>query len=361
VTSEALQAAGAPQRWASVDVLRGVAVAAMLLVNNPGDWSHVWAPLRHAHWHGFTPTDFVFPLFLFIVGVSLALALEPALERGNSPAALRAALLGRALRIVLLGLALHALAWWLLDKRAFRPMGVLQRIGLCVAAAGLLALHVRPRLQWAVLGVLLAGWGALLGGDLDKGSNIADRVDGWLLGRFAYEYDAASGRAHEPEGVLSTLGAIATTLLGLRAGAWLRRGRLGALWLAGAAFAACGWIVSTLQPLNKALWTPSFVLFSGGLAMLALAAAHAAIDGGRFPAPFRRFGVHALAVYALAWVLTCLIGAWPAAQAVAARAQAALAPLTGLEGASFAYALVFTALCWLAARLLDALGWRLRL
>jgi predicted acyltransferase len=201
----------------------------------------------------------------------------------------------------------------------------------------------------------------LLAGDLGKGGNTADRVDGWLLGRFAYEYDAASGRAHDPEGVMSTLGAIATTLLGLRAGAWLRRGRLNALWLAGFAFGACGWLVSILQPLNKALWTPSFVLFTGGLAMLALAAAHVAIDSGRFPALFRRFGVHALAVYALAWVLTCLIGAWPAAQAVAVQAQVALAPLVGLEGASVAYALLFTALCWLVVRLLDAFGWRLRL
>lgn len=358
--------AGAPQRWASVDALRGLAVAAMLLVNNPGDWAHVWAPLRHAPWHGFTPTDFVFPLFLFIVGVSLTLAFEPALARGSAPASLRAALLARALRIVLLGLVLHALAWWLLDTRAFRPLGVLQRIGLCVAAAGLLVLHARPPVQWAVLGALLLGWGTLLlAGGMNKGGNIADHVDSLLLGRFAYEYDAVSGRAHDPEGVMSTLGAIATTVLGLRAGAWLRRARLGALWLAGGACAAAGWVASSLMPLmmplNKALWTPSFVLFTGGLAMLALAAAHAGMDRRGFPALFRRFGVHALAVYAFAWLLSCLLGAWPAAQAASAQAQAALAPLTGPQGASFAYALLFTALGWLVARMLDALGWRLRL
>ena len=96
MTSEA--GGGGGKRWASVDALRGLAVAAMLLVNNPGDWAHVWAPLRHAEWHGFTPTDVVFPLFLFIVGVSLALGIEPAQERGASTSALRSALLWRALR-----------------------------------------------------------------------------------------------------------------------------------------------------------------------------------------------------------------------------------------------------------------------
>lgn len=348
-------------RWASVDALRGLAVAAMLLVNNPGDWAHVWAPLRHAEWHGFTPTDFVFPLFLFIVGVSLALAIEPALERGTAVPALRGALLWRALRIVLLGLALHAVAHWLLDTRAFRPMGVLQRIGLCVAAAGLLALHARPRAQWFAIVALLLGWSALLAGDMTKAGNLAGRVDTLLLGPLAYEFDAASGRGHDPEGLLSALGAITTTLFGLRAGAWLRRNRHTTLWLAGLDCVALGWVASFVMPINKQLWTPSFVLFSGGLAMLALAACHAAMDRRGAPAIGRSLGVNALAVYAGAWLMSCALAAWPAARTMTRQALDTLAPLLGADGASFVYAALFTALWWLVARALDARGLRLKL
>jgi predicted acyltransferase len=358
VTSEA---ARAPTRWGSVDALRGLAVAAMLLVNNPGDWAHVWAPLRHAEWHGFTPTDFVFPLFLFIVGVSLALGLEPALERGASVATLQRGLLWRALRIVLLGLALHAVAWWLLDTRAFRPMGVLQRIGLCVGVVGLIALHARPRTQWVLVAALLLGGWASFAGGVDKHANLADRADSLLLGRFAYQFDAASGHAHDPEGVLSTLGALVTTLLGLRAGAWLRRNQLGTLWLAGAACTALGWAGSLALPLNKALWTPTFAVFTGGLAMLVLAAGHEAIDRRGAPALGRRFGVHALAVYAGAWLMGCVVGAWPAAQAATQQLLETLAPLVGAEAASLAYALLFTTFWWFVARTLDARGWRIKL
>jgi predicted acyltransferase len=357
VTSEA----AAPPRWASVDALRGLAVAAMLLVNNPGDWAHVWAPLRHAEWHGFTPTDFVFPLFLFIVGVSLALSLEPALERGAPAASLQQALMWRALRIVLLGLALHAVAWWLLDTRAFRPMGVLQRIGLCAGAVGLLALHARPRTQWmAIVALLLGGW-ALFAGSLDKHGNLADRVDALLLGRHAYQFDAVSGRAHDPEGVMSTLGALATTLLGLRAGGWLRTGQRRMLWIAGGAGSALGLLWSLWLPLNKALWTPSFALFTAGMAAIALAACHEAIDRRGLPAVGRTMGVHALAVYAGAWLMSCVLGAWPAAQATTRQLLDTLTPLIGPDAASFAYALLFTTVWWLVARMLDARGWRLKL
>lgn len=348
-------------RLASVDVLRGLAVAAMLLVNNPGDWAHVWAPLRHAAWHGFTPTDFIFPLFLFIVGVSLTLGLAPAVERGAARAALQRALLQRALAIVLLGLVLNVVAWWLLNKPALRAMGVLQRIGICIALVGPLVLHNRPRLQWGVIVLLLLGGLALYAPGVEKHTNLADRVDSLLLGPYAYKFDAASGQAHDPEGVLSTVGALVTTLLGVRAGAWLRRERRGTVWLAGLACAVLGWAAAQVLPLNKALWTPTFALFSGGLAMLTLAACHELIDRRGLPPWGRRFGVHALAVYAGAWLMTCVIGAWPAAQTATQQLLATLTPMIGAEGASFTHALLFTAVWWFVARAFDALGWRLKL
>ena len=189
-------ASPAPLRLASVDALRGLTVAAMLLVNNPGSWDHVYEPLEHAAWNGCTPTDLSFPFFRFIVGVSLALALGPKLDRGVPAGELIGPVLKRAGRILVLGLALHLLAWWLMHKPEFRVMGVLQRIGLCFAFVGAVAVTLRAAwMQWLLLAGLLAGYGAmlLLGGGLEKVNNIASLVDTQLLGRFAYEWNASTG------------------------------------------------------------------------------------------------------------------------------------------------------------------------
>src|SRR5690606_18560848 len=121
-----------------------------------------YAPLLHAEWHGVTPTDLVFPFFLFIVGVSVALGVVPRAEAGAARPELVRAVLWRAAKIVGLGLALHLLAFWLLDRPSFRPWGVLQRIGLCFAVVGMAALHLRPRAQWALIVVLLAGYWVLM-------------------------------------------------------------------------------------------------------------------------------------------------------------------------------------------------------
>ena len=142
-------------RFASVDARRGITVAAMLLVNNPGDWGHVYAPLLHADWHGCTPTDLVFPVFLCIVGVSVSLGIVPRAEAGVARDVLVRALLWRAAKIVALGLALHLLAYLMLDRAHVRPWGVLQRIGVCFAIVGLVALYAKPRTQWALIGVIL--------------------------------------------------------------------------------------------------------------------------------------------------------------------------------------------------------------
>lgn len=130
-------------------------VAAMLLVNNPGDWSAVFAPLRHSDWHGCTPTDLVFPFFLFLVGVSMAFSVAPrALDPAARPALARG-VLERALRIAVAGVLLHLLVWWALHTHHFRIWGVLQRIALCAAVVGVLAVYARPRVQAAALVALL--------------------------------------------------------------------------------------------------------------------------------------------------------------------------------------------------------------
>ncbi|HEV8693078.1 MAG TPA: heparan-alpha-glucosaminide N-acetyltransferase domain-containing protein, partial [Lysobacter sp.] len=289
-----------PVRWASVDALRGITVAAMLLVNNPGDWGHVYAPLLHAGWNGITPTDLIFPMFLFVVGVSIALALSPRLERGDSRGVLAKTVLLRAARIVGLGLLLHLCALWAFDLPHYRVMGVLQRIGLCFAAAGLLALYTRPRTQWAIIGVLLVGYALLLasGGSYAPFENIVSRFDHALLGVHVYQIDPATGRGHDPEGLVSTLGALATTLFGLRAGDALRRGHVRWLWAAGALALTLGQLWALALPLNKNLWTPSYVLWTGGAACWLLALGHWLIDRRGLPAWGRAFGVNAIAAYA---------------------------------------------------------------
>ena len=153
-------------------------------------------PLLHAQWHGLTPTDLIFPLFLFVVGVSIALALTPRLERGDSRSALAKTVLARAARIFGLGLLLHLCAYLAFDLPHYRVMGVLQRIGLCFAAAGLLALYARPRLQWAILAALLVGYSVLLaaGGSYAPFDNIASRLDHALLGVHVYQLDPVSGQ-----------------------------------------------------------------------------------------------------------------------------------------------------------------------
>jgi predicted acyltransferase len=342
-------------RFNSVDAMRGLTVAAMLLVNNPGDWGHVYAPLSHAAWHGCTPTDLVFPFFLFIVGVSLTLSLGPRIDAGGDHAALRRTVFVRALRIIVLGLVLHAFAHWFMDTRAFRPFGVLQRIGLCFAAAGMLAIGTRPRTQWVAFGVILIGYWALLswGGSLSKEGNLASRIDTALLGRFAYEFDPATGRGHEPEGLLSTLPAIATTLLGVRAGDWLRRGHRTRVWQAGLLALLAGWAWSYVLPFNKQLWTSSYVLWSGGWAMLALGAAHEFIDRRGGPALGRSFGVNAIAAYAGAWFMVCVLEGLHWGEPLYRVAFQWMTPIVGPHVPSLAYALAFVGVWWLVVLVLD--------
>jgi len=350
-----------PQRLDSVDALRGLTVAAMIFVNDPGDWSHLWWPFEHAEWHGCTPTDLVFPTFMFIVGVALALAGGPKLDAGSDLASLQRAWWGRALRILLLGWALAALIAFSFGHH-WRPLGVLQRIGICFGLVGWLYLHVSPRVRWGLLAVLLVGYGLLLGAgiDLERDTSLPSRVDAMLLGPFAYRYDPATGLGYEPEGLLSTLGALATTLFGAACGDWLRRRERRHVVLAGLIAALAGIALHLLwQPMNKALWTPAFVLFTGGLAALALVLLHTAIDRHGAPPIGRRFGVNAITAYAGSMVMVCLMyGVKWDGQSLHGHLYDAgftwLVPRFGPEVASHAWALVQVAFWWAVLRWMDA-------
>lgn len=346
-------------RLASVDALRGLTVAAMLLVNNPGDWGHVYWPLEHSDWHGCTPTDLIFPFFLFIVGVSAALALGPRVDAGAAAGPLQTAVLNRGLRIIGLGLVLHALAWWLMHKPEFRVLGVLQRIGICFMVAGLAAIRLRWREWGMLLLALLLGYGALLqfGPTLDKLGSLNQRMDTAVLGRFAFEWNPAAGTAFDPEGLLSTLGALATTVFGLLCGELLRRGRTARLLAVALLAALAGWAWAAWLPFNKQLWTPSFVLWTGGMAAFALAAAHEWIDRRGYRAIGRAFGLNAIGAYAGAWMCTVVLEGFGWMGPLYRTVFGPLGPLLGPQGQSLAFAVAFVAVWAAIVRWLDRRGW----
>jgi predicted acyltransferase len=252
------------ERLVSLDAFRGLTVAAMILVNNPGNWVYVYWPLDHARWHGWTPTDLIFPFFLFMVGMAL-----PFSSRVRAREALR-----RALVIGALGIFMAAYPYF--DLATVRIPGVLMRIALCYLAAWTISRITGPLGQAVIAAVLLVLYWYLMtrvtvpGGlppNLDPETNLGAWLDRTLFGAHLWK----TSKTWDPEGLLSTLPAIATTLLGLLAGGWLRSDRDGTrktwgLLAAGLVFVVLGLGWGRSFPINKSLWTSSYVLFTGGLA-----------------------------------------------------------------------------------------------
>ena len=323
------------KRLLSLDAFRGLTVATMILVNNPGDWSNIYAPLRHADWHGCTPTDLVFPFFLFIVGVAIPLAQAARLKRlalGQTRAALVPSIVRRSALLFVIGFAISAIPLGarsgILNWPDLRIMGVLQRIAICYCAAALVGLFARPRTYVIVAVLLLLGYAALMllvpvpghgRGDLSREHNLAAYIDTHVLGRHVWvkpPRDDPDKLGWEPEGLLSTLPAIATTLLGLLTGHWLRTNRpamdkAAGMLVFGVLGAALGYVLDrTLMPINKGLWTPSYVVYTAGLALLALGTCYWLIDVKVYRAwskPAVIFGMNAIAVFVLSGLIGRLI------------------------------------------------------
>lgn len=348
-------------RLNSIDAFRGLTVAAMLLVNNAGDWSHVYSWLEHAQWHGCTPADFVFPFFLLIVGVSLELAL--AAKLGKMPALhLLTSAWWRAGKIILLGLALHLIAMMLIPDRQFRLFGVLQRIGLCFFLASTALIFLRSTLALVILscGILLGYWLLLAStGTYQADLNLVDRIDTLVLGPLAYQFDPVTFLAHEPEGLLSTLPATVNVLLGIVAARLLRAKQVLKLILAGLVLIALAWIWSDVMPWNKQLWTSSFVCWTCGWGFVVIAVLHYLIDQKGLPALGQSFGVNAILAYAGAWVATCIIAATNAMPFIYPQwLVAAIVKRSSEAFASFLFAVMFT-LCFGALMYgLRRRGWR---
>ena len=300
-----------PGRIQSVDLLRGLTIALMILVNDPGDWSHTFSQLDHAAWNGFTLTDFVFPNFLFLVGASTIFSLEAREAKGDCRKTLAGHVLWRALKLFLLKTVLSLIPYF--HWHTMRIYGVLTRIALCYAIAGLVLLATRKLRTVAVLvATILVGYWVLLRWVhvpgcgwpvhdfplLDKYANLTAWVDrgvshstlAWIKTGTLYE------KTRDPEGLLSTLPAVATTLLGAMAGLWMRhphedswgngrRGMLTSLAAVAGGCVAVGLVWAHWFPLNKNLWTSSYVLVAGGLSALALVVCSLLVDERREPWP----------------------------------------------------------------------------
>ena len=310
-------AKGAPPsaRLLSLDAFRGLTVAGMILVNNPGTWGAIYSPLAHAEWHGWTPTDLVFPFFLFIVGVSITLALSRRAAEGGR--GLYWKILRRALLIFALGLFLSGFPYF--DLSTIRIPGVLQRIAVCYLFAALLFVRTSWRTQAFITAALLVFYCALLSfvaapgyraGDLSMEGSLPSYVDRVVFGAHKWK------PLYDPEGLLSTLPAIGTTLCGVLTGHLLRSRRghyekVSAMFVAGAAGVVLGWAWNYWLPINKALWTSSYVLLAAGMALQLLAVCYWLIDVKglrRWAAPFVVFGVNALAAFFLSGVLARVLG-----------------------------------------------------
>jgi len=322
-------------RLMSLDVFRGATIAAMILVNNPGNWNAVYSPLDHAAWHGWTFTDLVFPFFLWIVGVAIPFSTAHRLEQGQSRQQLRLHALRRAAMIFALGFFLNSFSY-LIDGSLFRDgfsawlhnyattvriPGVLQRIGICYFIATLIFLGagIRGQLIWAA-GLLAGYWtlmcaGPLLGcgtGGLDEHGNFSEYIDNLLLnGQTIGQHVWSGGKTWDPEGIVSTLPAIATCLFGIMAGQLLRsrqtpETKTAWLFVGGNLLLLTGAIMDFWLPINKKLWTSSYAVFMAGMAMNCFSVSYWLVDvqGWRkWARPFAIYGMNAITVFMLAGLL----------------------------------------------------------
>lgn len=363
------------RRLGSLDAFRGLTVAGMLLVNNPGSWSYVYPPLDHAEWNGWTPTDLIFPFFVFSVGVSLSLSLARRREAGAERRALLAKIVWRSLLIVLIGVLLNG--FWRYDLTTIRLPGVLQRIGLVYLVAASAWVLLSRRMVVGLLLVCLFGyWGLMTlvpvpgygAGHLEPVGNLAQYLDSHLFPGHMWKAE------WDPEGLLSTMPAIATCLLGAFTGEWIRgktpdRRALLGLVGAGAVLVAVGLVWGIWFPINKSLWTSSYVVFTAGAALLGLAACYGSIEvWGRtgWATPALVFGANPLTAFVGSGLMARIIGRVQVAGSEGPISvqqwlyRTLFAGWAGPLNGSLAYAVVFV-LVWLAILWpVYRAGWRVR-
>ena len=356
------------QRLLSLDVFRGATMLLMVLVNNAGG-SVSYGQLEHSRWNGWTLTDTVFPSFLWIVGVAITLSLGRRLQLGDSPAELLPRIFRRAVVLYLLGLLIYLYPTMSISHQ--RLLGVLQRIAICYLLASVIYLYTGIRTQIALIVVLFACYWAMMmlipvpgygAGNLSVDGNFAHYVDRMVLGTHNY----ASTKSWDPEGLISTLPAIATTQLGMMAGHVLRQEvpialRRKRLILMGMCLLVAGLVWNVWLPINKKLWTDSFATFMAGLDFLILAALIWVVDErdlGRYLKPFVITGRNAIVVYLASELFSEFLDATSLHEVIYSRF---FVPLASPANASLLWALAFTALMYLVAYGMYRRGWFIRI
>ena len=303
-------------RLISLDIFRGLTVAFMIIVNNPGSWEYVYPPLEHSKWNGCTPTDLVFPFFLFIVGMSTFFSLKKYGNEINGSSILR--ILRRTITIFAVGLFLGIFPYFARDYSTVRIMGVLQRIALAYGVGAILCLTIKREYLWILIAVLLLAYWGLLAffggpGPYTLEGNIVLKTDIAILGKnHLYQ---GFGIPFEPEGLLSTIPSICTVLIGYFIGELVGKGSPDGktamkILLLGAASFGLGYLWNIIFAINKPLWTSSYVLYTAGLAMGVFSLIYLIADVLKFQAAgifFTIFGTNALFSYFLAGILTRLL------------------------------------------------------
>lgn len=358
------------ERLMSLDIFRGLMVAGMILVDNPGSDEKAYWAIKHAEWNGWTTADFIFPAFLFLVGVSIVLSFAARLRRGESRGRILLHAFKRSLILIAVGLFVNASPIIGVDLHAWRLEGVTQRIAVCYFVAAILVLWSDFRGQLIAIAVCLVGYWALLrfapvpglgvpGRDIpfmDPEKNIAAWLDRKLF--MGHLFDGT----RDPEGIISTIPAIATTLIGVLTGYWLRSNRTrGTIAMRMLLFGILGLVAGEIWnvwfPINKYIWTSSFVLFTGGFSLVFLALLYWVIEikrwRGAWTMPILVFGMNAIAgfvadslVYGPGYSFT-VKGADGTAVAWHDAAQARLMSLgANAANASLMYSLGALLFCW---------------
>jgi len=302
------------QRLTCIDVYRGLAVAGMIVVDNPGSDDLAYGPIKHCQWNGWTPADLIFPSFIFLVGVSMAFSFAARLRRGESRRKIFVHVVWRSLLLIAIGFLTNASPIWGTDWHTFRYYGVTQRIALCYLTAAVLLLWSNWRGQLVALIACLAGYWAILrlvpvpgfglpGHDIpfmDPQRNIAAWLDRKLMMGHLYN------DVRDPEGLISTIPAIGTALMGVLTGQWLRteaspRTKVFRMVAFGILGLVAGLVWDRWFPINKNLWTSSFALFTGGFALIFLALLYWVMEirnwRGAWKMPFMVFGMNAIVGY----------------------------------------------------------------
>lgn len=363
------------QRLVSLDVFRGMTIAGMVLVNNPGTWSSIYSPLKHAEWHGWTPTDMVFPFFVFIMGIAIPIALGKRMEQGIT-ADVYVKIVKRTVIIFLLGLFLSTFPFYnftkgeWLDPGTVRIMGVLQRLALCYFFGSLIFLWFNWKNQAYIAVILLFLYWALLlfcgDGDLSKEGNFSGYIDRMIL---TEAHIWRSAKVYDPEGLLSTIPAISSCLAGVLCGTFLKTKRdhyekVSAFFFFGVVLVSLGWVWDFFLPINKPIWTSSYVVFMAGMSLCFLAFCYWLIDIKGYKAwtkPFVIFGVNALALFVGSGVMSRIIGLikWETAEGKSITLQQFLfnnlflswaSPINASLMYAIAFILVWLFLMWLLYR-----------